>query len=115
MFVIFLVIIQNIFVRYSMLNRKSFYDLKSNNHNEYDFSILLKINEYSKVDESNAVVLKNSLNAESAVSLWNEADKKSDPESSPLVVVKNILKETQNAENSIEKVLNYLFISNFFL
>ncbi len=65
-------------------------------------------------DESNAVVLKNWLNAE-WVSLWKEADKKSDPESSPLVLVKNILKETQNTQNSIQKVLNYLFISNFLL
>ncbi len=69
-------------------------------------SVWLNINEYSEKNERNAVVLKNSLNAESVGTL-NNADKKSDPESSPLVVVNNIFKETQNAKNSIEKVFNY--------
>jgi hypothetical protein len=69
-------------------------------------SVWLNINEYSEKNERNAVVLKNSLNAES-VGTFNNADKKSDRESSPLVVVNNIFKETQNAKNSIEKVFNY--------
>ncbi len=73
-----------IFVHYSMFIRKSFHGMESYDHKKYDFSFLSNVVKYSEENDSNVIVFKNLLNAET-VSLWNTTNKISNPEKTKLL------------------------------
>jgi beta-1,3-galactosyltransferase 1 len=64
--------------------RKSFHGIKSYDHKKYDFSVLSNVVEYFEENDSNILLFKSLLNAES-VSLWNNTNKISNPEKTKLL------------------------------
>jgi hypothetical protein len=64
--------------------RESFHGMKSYDHKKYDFSVFSNVVKYSREKDSNVILFKNLLNAET-VSLWNNTNKISNPEKTKLL------------------------------